>query len=134
MTTVPDEDRVWRDGPLGEFVRSYIERVVNQWDVTAVDDMVSTDYLGRGPAWATNIEQLRQFYVDQMRDRPNWRIEVQGTLELGDSVVAKALASGTVMTDGSHGRKCLEWLTHYRVVDRRITEINILGVVQLGFA
>ena len=121
------------DAPLGDFIRSYIERVVNQRDVTAVDDMVSPGYVGRGPEWATNIEELRQFYLTQMRDRPDWHIEVQGTVELGDSVVVRALAGGTVTGNGVSRRMSLAWLTHYRVVDRRITEINILAVAHLGF-
>ena len=35
--------------PLGTFITSYIERVVNRRDLTAVDDMVSADYVGSGP-------------------------------------------------------------------------------------
>lgn len=122
----------WRDGQLGDFVRSYIERVVNQRDVTAVEEMVSPDYVGRGPEWAADIEELRQFYLAQARDRPDWHIEVQDSIELGDSVVVRAVAGGAVMVDGVIRRKTLEWLTHYRVVDGRIAEINILSVVQLG--
>ena len=119
----------WHDGPLGTFIKSYIERVVNQRDLTALDDMVSSDYVGSGPDWPTQIDELRQFYVDQMHDRPDWHIDVQGTVELGDSVVARAKASGTVAVDGRPRRKRLEWLAYYRVVDRRITEINVLAVV-----
>ena len=129
MTSEPSG---WRNGDLGGFVRSYIERVVNQRDLTAVDDMVSSKYVGSGPEWATNIEELRQFYVDQMRVRPDWHIEVQGTVELGDSVVVRALAGGTVTVDGVSRRKSLEWLTHYRVTDQRITEINILSFEPLS--
>lgn len=121
----------WHDGPLRTFIKSYIERVVNQRDLTALDDMVSSDYVGSGHDWPTQIDELRQFYVDQMHDRPDWHIEVLGTVELGDSVVARAEASGTVTVDGPPRRKRLEWLAHYRVVDRRITEINVLAVVPL---
>jgi SnoaL-like domain len=129
---VTDGHSGWHDGPLGTFIQSYIERVVNQRDLTAVDDMVSWDYVGSGPEWPTHIDELRRFYVDQMHDRPDWHIDVQGTVELGDSVVARAQASGTVAVDGRPRRKRLEWLTHYRVVDRRITEINVLAIVPLS--
>jgi SnoaL-like domain len=129
---VTDRHSGWDDGPLGTFITSYLERVVNQQDLTAVDDMVSSDYVGSGHEWPTHIEELRRFYRDQMHDRPDWHTDVQGTVELGDSVVARARASGTVAVDGRPRRKRLEWLAHYRVVDRRITEINILAVVPLS--
>ena len=121
-----------QDGPLGAFIRNYIERVVNRRDLTAVDDFVSTDYVGRGPGWAANIEELRRFYVEQIRNRPDWHIDVQETVELGDSVVILALAGGAVASDGKSRHNSLEWLAHYRVADRRITEIHILAVAQLG--
>ena len=35
-------------GLLGGLVTSYIERVVNQRDLTALDDMVSRDFAGTG--------------------------------------------------------------------------------------
>jgi len=117
-----------RAGPLGAFVSSYIERVVNRQDLTALDEMVSPGYTGRGPEWATTIDELRQFYIDQIRDRPDWHIDIQETVEVGDSVVVRALAGGTVLVDGVAQRKSLEWLAHYRVVAQRITEINLLAV------
>ena len=94
--------------------------------------MVSSDYVGSSPEWPTHIDERRRFYVHQMHDRPDWHIDVHDTVELGDSVVASAKASGTVAVDGRPRRKRLEWLTHYRVVDRRITEINVLTVVPLS--
>ena len=118
--------------PLGTFFTSYIERVVNRRDLTAVDDMVSADYIGSGQEWPTDIDELRLFYVNQIRYRPDWHIDVQDTVELGDSVVARAIASGTVTVDGRPQRSHVEWLAHYRVVDRRITEINVLAVVPLS--
>jgi hypothetical protein len=116
---------------LGDLVRRYIERVVNRRDLTAVDDMVSPHYVGSGPGWPTNIEELRQFYRAQARHRPDWHIEVQRTLELGDSVIVRALAGGAVVSQGVPGQVVLEWLAHYRVADERITEINILAGVLL---
>jgi hypothetical protein len=119
-------------GPLCALVTSYIERVVNQRDLTAVDDLVSPDYSGSGPEWATDIHELRRFYEDQVRDRPDWHIGVQSTVELGDSVVVRAQAGGTVTVDGKQRHRRLEWLTHYRVTDGLITEINILSFVPMG--
>lgn len=116
-------------GPLGGLVTSYIDRVVNHRDLTALDEMVSPAYVGSGPEWATDIGELRRFYEDQMRDRPDWHIEVQSTLELGDSVVVRAQAGGTVMVAGKQSHRRLDWLTHYRVADGLITEINILSFV-----
>ena len=57
---------------------------------------------------------------------------MQGSIELGDSVVVRAVAGGTVTVDGVSRRKTLEWLTHYRVLDRRITEINMLSFEPLA--
>ena len=67
-----------------------------------------------------------------MRDRPDQHIEVQGTVDLGDSAVATAQASGTGVVEGQHQRQRLEWLTHYPVLDRRITEINVLAVMSVA--
>ena len=130
---MPGQEQVRQHGPLEQFVTAYIDRVVNRQDVTAVDDMVSPGYTGQGPDWPSTLAELRQFYLDQMRDRPDWHIDVQDAVELGDSVVVRALASGTVTVEGVARRKRLEWLTHYRVVDRLIAEINIMEVVPLGW-
>jgi hypothetical protein len=121
-----------RAGPLGRFVSSYLERVVNRQDLTALDEMVSPRYTGRGPEWATTIDELRQFYIDQIRDRPDWHIDIQEIVEVGDSVVVRAFAGGSVLVGGVARRRRLEWLTHYRVVGQRITEINVLALVPLG--
>jgi hypothetical protein len=121
-----------RAGHLGAFVSSYIERVVNRQDLTALDEMVSPLYAGRGPEWATTIDELRRFYTDQILERPDWHIDIQETVEVGDSVVVRALAGGTVRVDGVAHRKRLEWLAHYRVVGQRITEINLLAIVPLA--
>ena len=118
-------------GPVGQFVRDYIERVVNHGDLTGVDELVSPTYRGSGPEWPTTIEELRQFYRKQVRDRPDWHIDVQETVELGDDLVARALAGGTVTVDGVHRRRRLEWLAHYRVTGGLIHEINLLAVVPL---
>jgi hypothetical protein len=116
---------------LGQLIRTYIDRVVNRQDLTAVDELVSLDYRGNGPDWtATTIEQLRQFYIDQYRDRPDWHIDVQETVELGDDVVVRAVAGGMVTIDGMNRRKRLEWMTHYRLKDGLISETHILSVVQ----
>jgi hypothetical protein len=120
-----------RAGPLGAFVSSYLERVVNRQDLTALDEMVSPRYTGRGPEWATTIDELRRFYTDQILERPDWHIDIQETVEVGDSVVVRALAGGTVRLDGVAHRKRLEWLAHYRVEGQRITEINLLAIVPL---
>lgn len=121
------------DRPLGEFVRAYLDRVVNLRDVTAVDDLVAADYRGFGPGWPADVVMLRQFYVRQAELRPDWRIEVQETMELGDAVAVRAHAGGTVSHDtaglplAKPYRKDVEWLTVYRVRDNRITEISFLA-------
>jgi predicted SnoaL-like aldol condensation-catalyzing enzyme len=128
---MPGPDR-GRAGPLEVFVSSYIERVVNGQDLTALDEMVSPRYTGHGLEWPTTIDELRQFYIDQVRDRPDWHIDIQETVEVGDSVVVRAVAGGTVLVDGVAQRRRLEWLAHYRVVGQRITEINLLAFVPLA--
>ena len=102
------ERRGERDALLGNFVRNYIDRVVNRRDVAAVDEFVSPDYVGSGPGWPTSIEELHQLYRTQMRERPDWHIDVQDTVELGDSVVVRALAGGTVTRDGASRRTSFE--------------------------
>ena len=119
-------------GPLGALVTSYIDRVVNQRDLTALDEMVSPDFVGTGSEWASDIGELRRFYESQMHERPDWHIDVHSTLEVGDSVVVRAEAGGRVTGDGKQSHRRIEWLTHYRVVDGLITEINVLSFVALS--
>ena len=38
-------------GAPGTFIRDYIGRVVNEHDISAVDEMASPDYRGTGPEW-----------------------------------------------------------------------------------
>ncbi len=122
------------DGPLGEIVRGYLERVVNSRDVTAVDDLVASDYRGFGHGWPADVDALRQFYVRQAELRPDWRIDVQETMELDDVVAVRAYAGGIVSHDAGGSplvtpyRKDVEWLTVYRIRDSRIKEITLLAV------
>ena len=37
---------------MGQFIREYLQRVVIQRDVTAVEDVVRLDYRGSGPVWS----------------------------------------------------------------------------------
>ncbi len=62
---------------LGQFVRDYLQRVVNQHDMSALDDMVSPDYRGNGLGWPPDIGSLREFYQWQQRWRPDWHIDVR---------------------------------------------------------
>jgi predicted SnoaL-like aldol condensation-catalyzing enzyme len=80
--------------PLADLVTGYIDRVVNRRDITAVDDLVSPDYRGHGWGWPAERDALRDFYLAQYRERPNWQIEVQRTVELATSVVVRATTSG----------------------------------------
>lgn len=116
---------------LSDLAVRYIERVVNRRDLTAVDEMVADGYRGSGPGWPATIGQLRQFYEEQMRDRPDWHIDVEHVLELGDSVVVRAHAQGSVTEGSARGQMAVNWLAHYRFRDRRITEIHVLTVVDV---
>ena len=111
---------------LSAAVVEYIERVVNRRDISAVDELVAEDYRGSGPGWPRDLAGLRAFYEAQYRERPDWRIDVQQTVELGASVVARASAGGTVMVGEAAERRQVEWLAHYRFAEGRITEINVL--------
>jgi hypothetical protein len=116
------------DAPLGRLVRTYVDRVVNRRDITAVDELVAPDYTGGGLGWPVDREQLRRFYQDQVRERPDWHIDVQETVEVGDTVVVRARAGGTVVEEIPR-RKYLEWLAHYRIEEGLIREIRLLSVV-----
>ncbi|MFP5220152.1 MAG: nuclear transport factor 2 family protein [Actinomycetes bacterium] len=118
------------EGPLSTALREYVDRVVNRRDVTGVDDLVSPAYRGSGSGWPEDRTALRAFYEMQYRDRPDWHIDLQETCEVGPSVVARALAGGTVSVDGQRRRRRVEWLTHYRFEDGRICATNVLDVVQ----
>lgn len=115
----------------GASVRAYIERVVNQKDITAVDEMVSPHYRGSGHRWPKDLPALRGFYEHQYRYRPDWQIHIQQTIELADSVVARARAGGVVSVGEATERRAVEWLAHYKLDDGRITEINVLEVVDV---
>lgn len=105
---------------LGRFVREYLDRAVNRRDPTAVDDLVSAGYRGSGHGWPADAAALRVFYERQAAERPEWRIAVQETVEVGEWVAVRALA-------GDSSRR-VEWLTAYRVADGRISEIRVLAL------
>lgn len=80
-------------------MRGFIERGVNAHDLSAIDEavneMVSHDYRGTGTEWqrlAPDFEALRAFYRRQAIQRPDWRIEIHETTEVGDYVAVRAVA------------------------------------------
>jgi hypothetical protein len=108
-------------GSLDQFVRSYLEIVVNHYE-------------GRGHGWPQDRPALAAFYEWQATTRPDWRIEVQQTVELGDCLVVRALAGGTIAHDEYGSPKAapsthaVEWLAVYQVRDRLITAIDVLAI------
>ena len=124
-----------RNGQLDRFIRDYIERVVNRHDMGAVDEMVSPDYTGGGYGWAENFEALREFYDIQNRTRPDWRINIQETIEVGEWVAVRAYAGGNEAYDEDGSRRpppyltSVEWLAIFHVVKSRIVESRIVSVV-----
>jgi hypothetical protein len=122
---------------LGPFIRAYLQRVVNERDVTALDSMVSPEFRGSGNGWPPDIAGLREFYRDQARRRPDWHIDVQETIEVGEWVAVRALAGGTIATDDleiadvAPFEKAIEWMALFRVVSGRITETRLMSVVDL---
>ncbi len=120
--------------PMGAFVGGYLQRVVNDRDLTAVDELVSRSYRGSGYGWPPDAQALREFYQWQSETRPDWAIDVQETVEVGGCVVVRAYAGGTIAGD-EHGRplaapttRAVEWLAMYRIEDGLITEIQVLGL------
>ncbi|MBA2443928.1 MAG: hypothetical protein H0V49_01175 [Nocardioidaceae bacterium] len=58
------------NGEPARFYREYIERVVHQHDMSAIDEIVSPDYVGGGHGWAEQIEDLREFSADRVAPGP----------------------------------------------------------------
>ena len=123
---------------LSEVVADYLTRVVNQRDLSAVDDMIAADYTGGGHGWPETLAELRDFYEWQATSRPDWHIEVQKTVAVGDCVVVRAEASGTV-TEFERGRplaaptaRHVEWLAAYWVSHQRIRRIQVLSLTPRG--
>jgi hypothetical protein len=127
------------DGPLGQFIRDFIERVVNAHDLKAIDQaldqMVSPDYVGTGSDWrrlAPDFDALRAFYRRQATQRPDWRIDVQETVEVGEYVAVRALAGGKQALDDEGAPRqppfptAVEWLTVYHVMDRMIRDSQVV--------
>lgn len=127
---------VMADGDLGAFVRDYIGRVVNEHDIAAVDEMVSPHYRGTGDDWqrlAPDFDALRTFYTRQAAQRPDWRIDVQESIEVGEYVAVRALAGGQQAFDDDGAPRqppfptAVEWLTVYHVVDRMIVDSSVVA-------
>jgi hypothetical protein len=133
MTDVPTSGVANVD--LDRFIREYIERVVNHHDISAVDEMVSPDYTGGGYGWPENIAALHEFYDRQNRTRPDWRIDIQQTVEVGEWVAVRALAAGmeAYNEDGTRQSRPyvtgVEWLTVFHVVNSRIVETRVISVL-----
>ena len=107
-------------------MRDYIDRVVNRGDADAVGELVAPGYTGHGHGWPADREALREFYAHQARARPDWRIDVQETLEVGEWVAVRAHA-------GDASRQ-VEWLALYRVDDDRVAEIRIVALEERDVA
>jgi hypothetical protein len=123
------------DGELGSFMRKFIQRVVNEHDLSAVDEMVSPEYRGTGADWeelASNIEVLREFYRRQATYRPDWRIDIQETIELGEYVAVRAYAHGIQAfdEDGTPRRPPfpteVEWLSVNRILEGKLHEGRLI--------
>jgi hypothetical protein len=112
---------------------------VNAHDLEAIDRaldrMVSPDYVGTGSDWrrlAPNFDALREFYLRQAVQRPDWRIDVQDTIEVGEYVAVRALAGGQQTLDDQGAPRqppfptAVEWLTVYHVVDRVILDSQVV--------
>jgi hypothetical protein len=62
--------------------------------LSAIDEMVSPDHVGGGHGWPETIEELGEFYARQRRTRPDWRIDIQETVQVGEWVAVRAFAGG----------------------------------------
>jgi hypothetical protein len=117
-----------------EFVRRYLQRVVNERDLGAVDMLVSPDFRGSGYGWPPDLDGLRRLYVEQAEYRPDWHITVEETMEVGEWVAVRATAGGSDVRDpevgGVRPRRRLEWLAVFRVVDDRLVETRIVSLLQ----
>ena len=123
------------NGVLTGLARAYLERVVNRRDLAAVDELVAPSYQGSGHGWPEDLPALKAFYAWQARSRPDWHIDVQESVEVGDHVAVRAFAGGTIMAgDDSPGAAptvgAVEWLAVYRFEEDRIAEIQVLEVRQ----
>jgi hypothetical protein len=118
-----------------QLVRTYIERVVNKRDLAAVDEMVAPDYQGTGDKWPADVSELLAFYEWQASARPDWHIDIQDTLEVGDCVIVHALAGGTLGRDdagvpiAAPMTERVEWLAAYWVHAGFISRIEVLELI-----
>jgi hypothetical protein len=130
------------DGPLGALIRDFIEQVVNEHDLSAIDkalnEMVSPEYRGTGSEWqhlAPDFEALRAFYRRQAIQRPDWRIDIQETIEVGEYVAVRALAGGKLaLDDDGEPRQppfptAGEWLSVNHMVNGKIIEGRVVAWV-----
>ncbi len=129
--TTPSSPRPASNSAL---VHGYLQRVVNQRDLTAVDELVSSEYRGGGYGWPADVESLREFYRWQSSARPDWNIEVQQTIEVAECVVVHAYAGGAIAVDERGAPLvaprvgAVEWLAMYRVENDLIVEIQVLAL------
>ena len=106
---------------------------MNRRDLAAVDDLVADSYRGEGHGWPTDLGSLKAFYAWQARTRPDWHVDIQETVEVGDIVAVRAFAGGTILAEGDRPAAApeagaVEWLAVYRFEDGRIVEIQVLAI------
>ena len=117
-----------------QFVCGYLQRVVNERDLTAVDEFVSPRYHGSGYGWPADVGALSDFYRWQSQTRPDWTIDVQEAMEVAGCVVVRAYAGGTISNDeggrplAAPAARAVEWLAKYRLEDGLIVEIQVLAL------
>ena len=76
------------------------------------------------------IEELREFYGRQNRTRPDWHIDIQENVKVGEWVAVRAFASGQEAYDEDGSQQSppfltsVEWMSTIRVGDNRIAEIR----------
>jgi hypothetical protein len=108
--------------------------VVNEHDVSGVDDMVSPDYRGSGSEWqhlAPDFKTLREFYNGKL---PNGRTGASTSRRPSSlaNTSSRAYAHGTEAFDDNGAPRrppfptAVEWLAAYHVVGGKIHEGRVI--------
>lgn len=130
--------------------RAVTERIVNQRDLSAVDEVFAPEFVDRSapPGAPTGAPAIKAYYTSLFSAFPDFHYSVDDVIDVGDKVVGRCTASGTMQ--GAYlrlpptGKKATwteihigrfvqgKWVEHWASVDQLDMLLQLGAIPPLG--